>query len=610
MAVNAAASNVASVGDLTFDIRVTDRGGRPVAISTTVEPIERIADTWLVRMTEASADDPPIELDQVSLRWTAPAIDMHGFYGVPPSPEDLARLPFWSFERRSAAHTGAPFFSLFHRNGQNRHAVGLVDQVVDAALHASLSEATRTYSFEWSQPIRLATGSPWAAALFVSRSARPWPEVLRAYVETVDIESETPRLPVPPGAYDPVFCTWTAVHHDISDEWVVRNAGIAADLGFGTWLTDDGWFNEGGTFADYQLAGDWRPSPQKFPDMAAHVRAVRELGLRYVLWVAPFMVGHASAAANEHRALLEDATEDYGFRNLSPRRAETAPIVEKLLGRLVSELGLDGLKVDFIDMIGTTPDLPPTDRDPTAGVGVYSALTRAIEALARDHPGVLVEVRNTYANLAARRYANLYRASDVPLNFAANRWQVTMLRLLVPDRAVHLDPALWHPGDTDENVAVHLINVISSVPTIGVELERYPKSHLDLIRHWLRFYRDHRDTIVHGTFRPEIRLGQVPVTRFEGPDELIVGLYDDVAVALDSPLPTWLLNASTQPFVDLLPGTMIGWRQVIRHGRLGEVEGRELIAWPVSRLAVDVGGSLEIRAPASAAIEDRPEAAA
>jgi hypothetical protein len=33
---------------------------------------------------------------------------------------------------------------------------------------------------------------------------------------------------------------------------------------------------------------------------------------------------------------------------------------------------------------------------------------------------------------------------------------------------------------------------------VSIELDRYPRSHLYLIRHWIGFYREHCGTIVHG----------------------------------------------------------------------------------------------------------------
>lgn len=535
----------------------------------------------------------------LALRCVVPAIDMHGFYWAPPSPDELARLPFWTFTKRSGAQSGVPYLSLFHRDGTNRFALGFLDQVTETTLRANLSELTSAFTFVWRKPLPVAarTVERWTERLFVSRSTQPWPEVLRTYGELVD-HASPPSLTVPPFAFDPVFCTWTAVHHAVDARWALETARQAAELGFGTWLTDDGWYTDGGRFGDYRYAGDWQPSKKKFPNLREHVAAVQAFGLRYVLWVAPFLVGYASRAAASMNGRLERPTETLYAKNLPVGDPATAERVGGTLERLVRDYGLDGLKVDFIDAIPLTAAGARGRFDGSVGAAVIGTLAAAVDRVAGTRPEVLIEVRNTYANLASRRWANLYRASDVPLNFAANRWQVTMLRLLVPDRAVHLDPGLWHPGDTEVNVGVHLINLIASVPMVSVDLARYPSWHRALIRHWMGFYRRHREAIIHGSFEPEIRTGRVPATRFRGRDEVIVGVYDDVAVRIDDARRTWLLNASTQPYVDLLvdamPGEASGERQVRTHDRFGKAIAERVVRFPVSRLDVEVGGSVEI----------------
>jgi alpha-galactosidase len=568
--------------------------GSLLPVELAVEPVPGLADSFLLRCRVASGGAESAGLAALSIRWSVPVVDMHGFYAPPPSAAELAGLPYWRFEKRSAAYSGVPFFSLLHRGGENRFAFGLLDQVTEAQLEATLSEATREYSFRWHK--RIGEQLPAEETLFVSAARRPWSDVLRAYVETVDRDWPQPKLPVPEFAYDPVFCSWTAIHHDVSQEWVLRNAELAADLGFGTWLTDDGWFTEKAQFADYRFTGDWQPAPEKFPDFADHVGAVQALGLRYLLWVAPFMVGDASRAAKRLARLLSEPTHALGYRNLSPRHPETATIVGDLVERLLRNYHLDGLKIDFIDSI-SDDGLAGDEGRRGVGEGLYAALSLAIDRARQVRPELLVEVRNSYANLASRRYANLYRASDVPLNFGANRWQVTMLRLLAPDRAVHLDPVLWHPDDSDEDVATHLINAIVSVPTISVELDRYRRSHLELVRHWIGFYREHREAIVHGEFAPEIRPGTVPLIRFKGSTERIVGVYDDVAFPLgaDDPRPAWILNASTRPYVELLPDGSTGARRVVARNRFGRQVSDERVSLPAARLPVEVGGLLEVR---------------
>ena len=420
--------------------------------------------------------------------------------------------------------------------------------------------------------------------------------MLRAYIDTVDREWPQPHLPVPESAYEPVFCTWTAIHHDVNQEWILRNARHAAELGFGTWITDDGWFTDKAAFADYRYAGDWEPCVSKFPNFVEHVQAVQEMGLRYILWVAPFMVGHASQAMQRWAHLLTEPITRLNFSNLSPQQAETRQVIGDLLERLMHDYHLDGLKIDFIDSIPLNNKTTTEAAYQTSGEGIYEVLSQAIDRVTALKPDCLIEFRNSYTNLASRRYANQYRASDVPINFTLNRWQVALLRLLAPNRAVLLDPALWHPDDTDENVAVHLINMIISVPMVSVDLDRYPSSHLDLIRYWIGFYRAHRDIIIHGEFVPEFQQGHLPLIRFIGKEECIIGLYDNSAFQLGGgPTPFWILNASTRPFVDLLPDSFVGPHTVTTRDKFGRITTQKTVIFPTSCLLVEIGGSLEIQ---------------
>jgi alpha-galactosidase len=534
-------------------------------------------------------------LTDLSVEWAVPATDMHGMYWGGNPTYELAYLPFWNVQKHVASNTGVPYIALIHRSGENRAAFGSFDQLTETSLTAELSEADRTYHFRLSKPDyagqTLCVNGRREEIFFVSNSHQTWSDVLQNYVCLSDAANQPAKLPVPAHAFDPVFCTWTAIHHQVSHDWIMHNARIAADLGFRTWITDDGWFTDKGRFADYRYTGDWQPFTPKFPDMKAHVNAVQALGFHYILWLSPFMVGDASEAAQRYAHLLTGGREHLFFKNLSPQRPETRQIVGDLVERLVRDYDLDGLKIDFIDSV-----FQKEASTETFGASLYEVLLEATERARVHQPELLVEFRNPYSNLASRSYSNIYRSSDVPLNYTLNRWQAIMLRLLAPDRAVHLDPALWHDDETDENVAVHLINVIVSVPMISVELDRYPQSHLDLIRYWIGFYNAHRDTIVHGEFKPTLALGHVPQITFKSERETIIGLYEDVPIALSSAPVFRVLNASTRPYVDFEPSSLSGIRQVITRDKFGKVVSDETCAFPTARLSVEVGGSLEIRA--------------
>jgi alpha-galactosidase len=562
-----------------------------------------LADTYLLRLTVEIPDHQPFALCDLTVEWIVPISDMHGLYfGGNPRTEP-AYLPFWKTNKQICANTGVPYIALIHRNGENRAAFGSFDQLTETSLTAELSEATRSYHFRIQKPANKATSGQSIPVngrreeiFFVSKARQPWPEVLQHYVRLNDQATQPETIPVPAHAFDPVFCSWTAIHHDVSHEWIMRNARVAAELGFRTWITDDGWFIEKGQFANYSRAGDWLPNTRKFPDFKSHVRMVQDQGFRYILWVSPFMVGKDSDAARRYAHLLTTGPEHLGFNNLSPWHAETRHVIGNLLERLVRDYNLDGLKIDFLDAVAIDSVRKEGADDATLGESFYHLLKDVTARLLSINPDLLIEFRNTYANLASRSYANIYRSSDVPINFSLNRWQAVMLRLLTPDRAIHMDPALWHPSESDENVAAHLINLIVTVPMVSIELDQYPQAHLDLIRYWVGFYNAHRDTIIHGEFKPVLWQSSIPAIYFQDKKETIIGLYEDIPLSLDGAIePIWILNASTRPEVDLQAPDFTGDQQVVTRDKFGRVVTKQQVRFPVARLPVEVGGSIEIK---------------
>ncbi len=568
----------------------------PEAASVQIEAVAKkeLPDTSIVKISVHRKSGQPLSDGKLSIRWELPVIDMHGMLYFPPSPEDMSRLPFWWGHKVSCANASLPFFVFYNRNSHNRFAFGLLNQVVETSFDFEMSELKASYFFQVQSPIISGLNGTWEGELYLSRANLPWQKIVSDYTGFVDASWPQTRLEVPSEAFNPVFCTWTAIHHNVDQEWVLKNASLAAELGFKTWITDDGWFTENASFADYSYTGDWKPASKKFPDFAGHVQQVQKMGFKYLLWVAPFMIGQSSAAAKTYAHLLQKPIERLNFANLTPWKEEVSQIIGGLLENLMNLYNLDGFKLDFIDSV-SSGEMPENADYDSAGEGVYKILSEAVDRLIHIKEDVLIEFRNPYANLTSRRYANLYRASDVPVNFPLNRWQVALERLLTPDRAVVLDPALWHPNDTDENVAVTLINTIVSVPMVSVDLQKYPKTYLDLIRYWIGFYLEHLETIIHGEFHPEFLRGFLPVIRFTGQKERIIGVYEDYPIQLnEGPLPLWILNASSRPFIDVLPNTFSGMHLVITRDKFGNITSRKSMQFPISCLFVEVGGSLEI----------------
>jgi len=261
----------------------------------------------------------------------------------------------------------------------------------------------------------------------------------------------------------------------------MHNAPIAADLGFRTWINDDGWFIEKGGSRITARRGLAALCP-KFTDMKALVHAVAGARFSLVLWVSPLW--SATRARRQHLAdLLIDRKLSTCASEICRRSARRRTLfVRSLWNGFAARLRSRWVQ----NRLHRRDQADGSRARPRSATSFLSVLRDATEQALAIKPDLLVEFRNSYANLASRSDSNIYRCSDVPLNYTLNRWAGRDAAFARAGFARHHDPALWHPGESDENVAVHLIYVIVRRAMISVELDIYPKTHLDLIRCWDR----------------------------------------------------------------------------------------------------------------------------
>lgn len=99
---------------------------------------------------------------------------------------------------------------------------------------------------------------------------------------------------VPEAALEPLYSTWYQFHQSVTAEAVEKECRLAAGLGMKTVILDDGWQTADG-HRGYAFCGDWRPEPEKFPDMAEHIRRVHGLGMKYMVWYAVPFVGSVTS---------------------------------------------------------------------------------------------------------------------------------------------------------------------------------------------------------------------------------------------------------------------------------------------------------------------------
>ena len=122
-----------------------------------------------------------------------------------------------------------------------------------------------------------------------------WGETIRKSVEWMMDENELHAFNVPEAAFAPLYSTWYQFHQSVTDKAIEDECLLATRLGMRTVILDDGWQTEDGN-RGYAFCGDWRPTPEKFPNMASHVAKVHETGMKYIVWYGVPFIGWSSEA--------------------------------------------------------------------------------------------------------------------------------------------------------------------------------------------------------------------------------------------------------------------------------------------------------------------------
>ena len=304
--------------------------------------------------------------------------------------------------------------------------------------------------------------------------------------------------PVPDSGRVALFSAWYAMHQSVSAESVEAQALLAAEVGLGAIIVDDGWQttdrNRG-----FAFCGDWEPNVEAFPDMAAHVARVQAMGVKYLLWFGAPLIGRDSLAWTELEDKLLGYADGLNAGVFDPRFPEVRALIVGRISRAVREWGVDGLKIDFIDSwanFEATPR-PGTDCD-TVDEGAERFLDELLAATRDVRPDVLIEFRQGYIGPRLWRYGTLLRAGDCPADAAQNRMATLDVRVLAGDRAVHADMLMWHPEASAAAASAQLTAILFSVPQISVRLELISDLHRRVLSFWLGVADRWRSVLQHG----------------------------------------------------------------------------------------------------------------
>ncbi len=449
-----------------------------------------------------------------------PIIGVHGFWH--PGISRPSALVQWCIVFASAAQRNVPYLAFFGQDQTNVATLALTCVHEDVEIAANVNQQAAVYEITVKVAVRDAT-EPFV--VLTSDKAVPWTALTSAYRQALGIAAPV----FPPAAFLPVYCTWYAVHAALDVEFLDAAAVQAAAHGFGTFIVDDGWcFDEQKRVTPETLRnwychiGDWAVAERKLPGFKAHIARAQRLGLRYLLWIAPFFVGVESRAQirlrEEHASLLSSPHE--GQCVIDPRETAFLDRTQAALLDCLESLNLDGFKIDFLDAV------PPSVATPRSHE-TLAFIRRFTSAVRARRPGALIEFRQSYATPQMMPYATQFRAGDVPFDFLTNLHRVAHIRLLMGDGVpIHADPVFFHPGESEVNVARHMIAALAGVPMVSVDLAALTPPQTRIIRHWLAFYRDHLETFSQGHWTVEYRFDHLEALTVARGCERIVILLD------------------------------------------------------------------------------------
>ncbi|HCG28057.1 MAG TPA: hypothetical protein DE060_09385 [Lentisphaeria bacterium] len=457
----------------------------------------------------------------MQMRFSVPILDMHGYW-VPESRTPSTKI-VWVIESKSAGQRAFPFIAFFNSRQINRLSAGLTNLTDDARILAKMNQEKCTYDIT----IEVALGKDSQDfELIIDQRPQVWTDSLADWRKALAL----PLPEFPEGAWEPVFCTWYAVHAAVTQDWVEKNAEIASRLGFRTLIIDDGWcfdvmkrVSPETISTWYEMIGDWFLSEKKFPDFENHRKRVQAMGMKYLLWVAPFLIG---AKSELYKQLADIVKPEYheGCYTFDSSRKEAAKLLLGKMKHVIQDYGLDGLKVDFLDYIFPNME-EPRGEDTTHFI---QELARTIREVKKD---ALIEFRQAYATPGMLAYGTQFRAGDVPFDFIDNFHRLAQIRISVGDGVpVHADPAYWHPQESPENISRHMIASLAGVPMLSMDLLAISETEQKIIRHWLGFYQAHRETFNYGKWDVTYHQSGTAYAMVSNERESIIILHDSARI--------------------------------------------------------------------------------
>jgi alpha-galactosidase len=447
-------------------------------------------------------------------------------------------------------------------------AVGHVETVPKlATLPLTVTKAGARVAVEFNQAVSVAPGESFSTfETFVTVHRGDFFATLDAYRRLL-AERGMPQSKVPPSAYDPVWCGW-GYEKSFTVTQVLETLPKASGVGLIWAVLDDGW---------QTALGDWYLDPKKFPrgdaGMVALVKAIKDVGMRPRLWIAPIAADPKSDLLRDHADLLlldrvgapQDVTGWNGLY-LCPAYPKTIERTKALVRKILGDWGYEGLKIDGQHLNAVAPCYNPAHKHarPEESCEKLQDFWKAIwEEAASINPNAVLEFCPCGTSYAFHSLPYMHQAvgSD-PLS----SWQVrhkgkAFKALMGPSTAYAGDHVELSDGGDDFASTVGVGGVVSTKFTWPYESEFLltPQREAEW-RKWIAIYKD--KMLPMGSY-----LGGLYDIGFDKPEAHVISkdgryYYAFYADRWDGPIELRGLGKGRYTVADYRTGTTVGQASV------------------------------------------------
>ena len=479
-----------------IDMNVTTRGGNADSKITVTE--KTVADGMLELSVNYKISKKEIP-QAFCVELSTPDIDVYSMWSPSMTSNrvigknyDLRRTP-------SRLASGIPLHCAVSRTGKNRVCLALSDAATPTEIVSGVAEEdaeikwTVTFFTTPTTPI-----SEYNAKIRIDTRDIPFYDSIYDTVFWWENECGYAPAPVPEYAKLPMNSLWYSFHQKLVPDEIVKQCELSKALGMDSVIIDDGWQTNDSN-RGYAFCGDWEPI--RIPDMKGLVDRIHNTGMKVILWFSVPFVGEKAKRWEEFKEFILNPNAPIDVHCLDPRYKHIRDYLVQTYESAVREWGLDGLKLDFIDNFLLTEDSvkPDPRRDfESLEEGIDALMTDVTDKLRKIKPDIMIEFRQSYVGPSIRKYGNMFRVTDCPCDAQLNRRGIIDLRFTSGKTAVHSDMLMWNVADTKESVAYQLTSVLYGVPQISMLIDKLPKEHYRTRKHYLDFWREHREILLDG----------------------------------------------------------------------------------------------------------------